>query len=164
MPYLTDSMLRNINDVPVSLPATRLTANTWLVVATIQLSGQVTASFNWLQLQLLDAIAQADGSTVDLSSQAVVANVATNNTNYGLAYVGIVKDLSSTSIDPATLQFIGTVEDVLTLAAKGVVARSLTAAPLEILAAGTYSFVLVNNCTAVDLRVAVTGVVRVNAS
>ena len=164
MSYLTDSMLRNINDVPVALPATRLTANTWLVVATIQLSSRVTANFGWLQLQLLDAIAQSDGSTVDLTSQTVVADVATHNTNYGLAYIGIGKDLASTSIDPATLQFIGTVEDVLTLSSKGVVTRSMTAAQLEITAAGTYSFILVNNCVDVDLRLAVTGVVRVNAS
>jgi hypothetical protein len=168
MSYITDSMLRSISDVPVSLPTTRVTANTWLIVATIQLSSGVTATFSDLLLQLVDAIG-SDGTVYNLSDTCNPVNIGLVNSNYGLAYIGIVQNLTSSSLDPSQLQFIGTQNDVLTISTQGVVTRPAAAAPLSITAAGTYSFVIVNNCQGTasptcDLRLLVSGSIRVSST
>jgi hypothetical protein len=168
MSYITDSMLRSISDVPVSLPTTRVTANTWLIVATIQLSSGVRASFSDLLLQLVDAIG-SDGTVYNLNDTCNPANIGLVNSNYGLAYIGIVQNLTSSSIDPSQLQFIGTQNDILTISTQGVVVRPATAAPLMITAAGTYSFVIVNNCQGTtpptcDLRLLVSGSIRISST
>ena len=162
MSYLTDNMLRNIVDVPVALPVTRITANTWLIVATVRLEGQLSAEFNFLLMQLLDAI-NTDNEVLTLNDTCDPAEIGIVNANYGLAYIGIVKDLSGSSIDPASLQFIGTLDDVLTISSRGIVTRESDTA-LNITTPGNYSFILVNNCVDTDLRLLVSGLIRVNAS
>ena len=161
MSYLTDNMLRNIVDVPVAMPSTRVTANKWIIVATVKVSGHVTAQFNWLLLQLFEAIRA--GEIVELNDACNPANIGLVDANYGLAYVGIVKDLSSSSIDANNLQFIGTQADVLTVSERGVVSRD-PENPLTIDSAGNYSFILINNCVDTDLRLLVSGMIRIDAT
>lgn len=163
MSYLTDNMLRNVIDVPVALPATRVSANKWIVISTIKVANQVKAEFNWLLLQLLEAIDPKDETVLDLNDSCNPADIGLINSNYGLAYVGIVKDLSGSSLNTNTLQFIGTTNDVLTISNRGVVQRDPTTV-LTIDTPGNYSFVLVNNCSEIDLRLLTAGMIRVNAS
>jgi len=162
MAYITDSVLRNTIDVPISLPGTRVTANAWLVVATVPISGSTTAEFRFMLLQLLDAI--RNNVVITLNDACNPVSIGLVNNNRGLAYLGIVKDIVGNSIDPATVQFVGTVADVISVSTQGVVVRDESAPSLIIDAPGNYSFVIINNCVDVDLRLLVSGVLRVNSS
>jgi hypothetical protein len=130
-------------------------------VSTVKLVANVTCEFNFLVLQLLEAI--RDEAVLDINDACNPAEVGLINSNYGLAYIGIVKDLAGSAINAQSLQFIGTQADVLTISSRGVVTRDMTT-PLTMVIPGDYSFILVNNCVDTDLRLLVSGLVRVNAS
>lgn len=165
---LTLQELESIVDLPVSLPMTLVRADDWLVVASVKLVAGQTLTFSQMNLTVIDA-SQA-GVVLPLGNQCNQFNIKLINNSYGIAYIGIAKDYSS-STDPSTVTWVGSASDVISASSVGVYTRSASAPALEITEPGDYSFVVVNNCATntsstttdiynVDLRLVVSAQVR----
>jgi hypothetical protein len=141
----------------VSLPSTKLRAGSWLVVATIKLPTVMLATYRSLYLQIIEA--SRDDVALVLNDQCTPIDIALVNPNRGMAYVGIVKDYVSTT-SPNSSIFVGSVADLIIAPALGVVQRDTSVNDLLIDDAGSYSFVLANNCSAIDLKIMVNGGIR----
>lgn len=167
MSYVTTQILDSILDLPVSLPLTDLYPNEWLVVSTVSIASPRAFTLRWLQVHLVKLVNPAieEGAPIYPNSSGVceipsmVPNIVTPG--YGLAWLGLYKDF-----DPLKLpSFQAAQEAVLqvgdtTTEPPVYVARSTT--PTTYAAAGSYSFVVVNNTDNRMLRLAVTGQVRLN--
>ena len=167
---LTIQALDSVIDLPVSMPLTLIRADNWLIVASFRvLSGQ-TVTFRNMNLTVVEA--SISGVALPLGNQCNQFNIALVNNGYGLAYVGLAKNYSS-STDPQTVTWAGTASDVISANSVGLFTRSPEAANLVISEPGDYSFVVVNNCATsvsssttqlfnVDLKLIVSSQVRLN--
>lgn len=167
MAYVTTSILDSVLDLPVSLPLTDLYPDEWLIVSTVSIASPRAFTVRWLQVHLVQLVDPSlqEGSvilpnsagTCDIPSQVPVIVTP----NQGLAWLGLYRNF-----DPMKLpSFQAAQEAVLqigdaTTVPPIYVARSLT--PTTYAAAGSYSFVIVNNTSNRMLRLAVTGQVRLN--
>lgn len=167
---LTTQSLESVIDLPVSMPLTFVRASNWLVVASFRILPGQTVTFKNMNLTVIDA--SIDGVVLPLGNQCNQFNIALVNNSYGLAYIGIAKDYSSSN-DPQTVTWVGTASDVVSANSVGIFTRSPDASELVISEAGDYSFVMVNNCAVntsssttqlfnVDLRLVVSSQVRLN--
>jgi hypothetical protein len=148
MPYLTDKQLNDVLDLPVSLPASQLKADTWLVLASVRLVSPQKLTYRHLQLQLLDFTANGD--------------IVYSDSARGLVYVAIFKDYDVSqrpggANSPVIPQ--GSNQDLIVASDVGIISRDQSI-PLDLTASGDYSFVIVNNTTNVELRAAVNGQIR----
>lgn len=167
---LTTQALESVIDLPVSMPLTFVRADNWLIVASFRVLPGQSVTFRNMNLTVVDA--SIDGVVLPLGNQCNQFNIALVNNSYGLAYIGLVKDYSS-STDPQTVTWSGTASDVISATSVGLFTRSQDAEGLVISEAGDYSFVVVNNCAVspsssttqlfnVDLRLIVSSQVRLN--
>ena len=166
--FLTDVELERTADVPVSLPLTRLNSGDWLIVATVQIRTGQEFRFNTLNLQVAGAF--VNGAALPLNDQCNPVSLLKINASYGLVYVGIAKDYSS-SDDPSGITWQGTASDVVSAPSAGTYVRNPTSTTLSISTPGTYSFVVVNNSATtstdpaltakVDANVCVSGQIRI---
>jgi hypothetical protein len=166
MALLAENDLEQVMDLPVSLSATKVLREEWIIVASIQLFEPMRFTLRWLQLQLLEVINPfTDGTIIvepNSDGQCVfpAEDITVINPSYGLAYLALYRGFVAAN-DP-NLQapqepplFVGAVDAT----AAAIAVRSLD--PVVYATAGLYSFVLVNNTTNRDLRLTANGSVRV---
>lgn len=161
MSYIQEDRLQTLIDLPVQLPQTSIPPGGWTAIATIQVPTNGTLTLSWLQIY----IAALD--TVNTTTASTVQNVI--NPDYlpgSLVSVFLIQNWSP-STEPWTQTIMDQVispADYTTAAVAvppTVVARSL-ATPLTITAAGTYTFVVLNNSTNVDVELSVSGTVTLD--
>jgi hypothetical protein len=153
--FVTESYLERRHAVPIALALTMIKQGDWLLIAALRLTSTTTLTYNFLQLQMVDTVLQQATAVAGSDPCADVPPVLINPT-LGVAYVAIFKSFNI-NIDPSTLSHMGTNVDVVSISEPGISLRDTTQPPLVIAEAGDYSFVLVNNTTNYDLRLAVTG-------
>lgn len=169
MPYITQSQLDAIVDLPVSLPIADLYPEEWLVVSTAKITTPQTLTLRWLQAWILTADDPAVVSSVDgsVTVQADSSGLCTFppqapeliTTGLGLAFIGLYRDfdpLRSPAFQAA--QEAPLVIGNATSNAPVSAIRSLT--PVTYSADGAYSFVICNNTSNRLLRVVVSGQLR----
>jgi len=162
--YVQEDRLETLFDLPVQLPQVMIPASGWLAVATIQLPEGATLDLRWLQLYVAATENSNSADPCGTAGQNII------NPNYlpgSLVSLFLIKDWA-----PNAEPWTQTVLDQLivptdfTLAAAAVppviAIRSLTA-PLDITAAGIYTFVVLNNTTNRNLAVTVDGAITVDA-
>ncbi len=153
MPYLTESKLQSIVDLPISLPDTTLKQGDYLVVATVGLVAGQRLSMRALNLQMLS-------STVD-NTQVVASNLIVPN--LGLLYAVLRQNYAS-----GTPGATGALDSIL-LTDLGVASK--ISPPVLLTAPGFYSLIVANNAqastastipssTSIDFQVVVTGQFR----
>ena len=140
---LTLEELNSVIDLPISMPTTFVHSGDWLVVASFNLLEGQTLLYKDMNLTVLKA--SIDGVDLALGNQCNQFNINLVNNSYGIAYIGIAKDFSSTT-DPQSVTWIGSASDVISAGSVGTYTRSSSATQLEITQPGNYSVVLVNNC------------------
>jgi len=127
MGYLTESRLKSVVDLPISLPDTTIKQSDYLVVATVNVSAGQRLSLRSLTLQMLSST--VTNSLIDPTNKIVA--------NLGLLYVVLRQNyVSVTPGDTGAL-------DYLLLNDLGVISR--TAAPVSVTTPGYYSILVANN-------------------
>jgi len=157
MGYINQSQLDRIIDLPVALPMAKIQAADWLIVATVHLPTSMQLTYRWLCLQVVEA--SRNGVALNIDDQCLPVNLQLTNPNRGLAYIGILENYAINT-SPNALSFVGTAVDLVIATSIGVTTRDHTLADLVITTPGDYSFVLVNNCKDIDLKVLVNGMIR----
>lgn len=140
---LTLEELNSVIDLPISMPTTFVHSGDWLVVASFNLLEGQTLLYKDMNLTVLKA--SIDSVDLALGNQCNQFNIKLVNNSYGIAYIGIAKDFSSTT-DPQSVTWVGSASDVISASSVGTYVRASSATQLEITAPGNYSVVLVNNC------------------
>ena len=125
------------------MPTTFVHSGDWLVVASFNLLEGQTLLYKDMNLTVLKA--SIDSVDLALGNQCNQFNIKLVNNSYGIAYIGIAKDFSSTT-DPQSVTWVGSSSDVISAGSVGTYVRASSATQLEITAPGNYSVVLVNNC------------------
>ena len=157
MSFVTESRLAGLLDLGICLPTTTLQAGDWIIAATVPLPAGMQFTFRKLNLTLLDG--SVNGAVVNLADPTNVVL----NPNYSLAYCGFIKDFEATT-NPSAAQFVGSKNDVVVGNDAGIFERDSTLDDLIVTTPGNYSFVVVNNCQDIDLRLLITGQVRVDVT
>ena len=140
---LTLEELNSVIDLPISMPTTFIHSSDWLIVASFSLLEGQTLIYKEMNLTVLKA--SIDGVDLALGNQCNQFNINLVNNSYGIAYVGIAKDFSSTT-DPQSVTWVGSASDVISASSIGIYTRSSSATQFEITEPGNYSVVIVNNC------------------
>jgi hypothetical protein len=162
MPYLTESKLARRHSIPVSLSLTLLKKTDWILLSTVRLTSTMSLSYRFLQLQLVDitiegtTASEAEGGLLCLVTQPTLINPS-----LGIAYVAIYQDYN-VKTDPKDLTFVGTQHDIVIIEDTGIAARDISQPELILEDAASYSYILVNNTSNADLRLAVNGEATVN--
>lgn len=153
MGFLTESKLAHTLDLPVALPATLLKQGDWLVVASVVVAAGTKLTYQWSNLQILEASVD----TADIASSNKIYG------NLGLVYLTLRKDYNSETPGEAGAL------DAVVATDLGIFSRS--AATVTMTTAGVYSLLVANNMqpsstssvptsTSIDFKVSVTGQLR----
>lgn len=143
--------------MPVSIPLTELEPSDWLILATVRLFSGQTLRYRFLQLQLTD-ITFPDGEAL-VDCEARIPDLI--NTSFGYAYVAIFANYV-VNTDPSTLTYTGTSADVVTLSSTGIAYRDTDVDELVVTETGDYTWLLVNNTSNANLKLAVVGQANVD--
>jgi len=158
MPYLTQAQLDQRHALPLGLPLTELQPKDWLVIGTLRLLAGMKLTFRFLQLQVVEwTFPDGIDTAADCSSR--IPELV--NPNFGYAYVAIFQNYA-VNTDPATLTYFGTAADVVTLSTQGIASRDTVANALESEEVADYTWLVVNNTTDANIKVAVHGQVNVD--
>lgn len=165
--YVTSSQLDSIIDLPVSLPLTDLAPTEWLVVSTVSIATPRAFTVRWVQVYLAQMVdpSLAEGAVI-LPNSSGTCDIPTQvpeivTPGLGLAWLGLYRNF-----DPLRLPVFQAAQEAVVQIGDAnsvppvIAIRSLN--PITYAAAGSYSFVIVNNTTNRLLKLAVTGQVRVN--
>jgi hypothetical protein len=154
MPFITERVLANTLDVPISLPTTEIRMADWLLIATVSIATPTKLTYRVLNLSFLNATVALN----TLTPQNLI------NASNGYCYVGMY--LNYVSGDPSLV----TALDILPATGLGNFTR--TANPVVALNPGTYSWLAVNNIqysdqnallplgTSADFQLCITGQCR----
>lgn len=153
MGYLTESRLKSVIDLPISLPDTTVKQSDYLVVATVNLTAGQRLSLRSMTLQMLSST--VTNSLVDPTNKIVA--------NLGLLYAVLRQNyVSGTPGSTGAL-------DTIFLTDIGVVSRTLP--PVYVTTPGYYSIIVANNMqgsntspiptsTSIDFKAVLTGQFR----
>lgn len=157
MAYITESMLSNVLDIPIALPATDLRMGDWVAVGAVKIVAPMRLTYKLSTLQVFE-------STVDTS---LITSGNKIYGNLGFVYLALRRNYSTGS--PGAAGGL----DVLAATSMGVFSRVLTNVVVAV-TPGTYSWIVASNMqpstdttplipatTSIDFRVAVTGVARI---
>lgn len=157
MGLLTETHLRNRSACPITVPLVELEPADWLILGTIRLFSGQTLRYRFLQLQLTDITFPDGQDTVD----CVARIPELINISFGYAYVAIFANYV-VNTNPASLSYTGTSADVVTLSSTGIAHRDTDVDELVVTETGDYSWLLVNNTSNANLKLAVVGQVNVD--
>jgi len=165
MPLLTEAHLSNQHSVPVALALTLLKKGDWIVLNTIKLASTMTFSFRFLQLQCADITVEGSSTGTVTEGGECDCNAPDPiliNPSNGLAYVAIYRNYS-VNTDPVNLTAVGTSVDLISVTeAASIASRDLTKPELLLQETANFTFLLVNNTSNADLRLAVNGEVTIS--
>jgi hypothetical protein len=148
MPLVTENRLMSLFDVPVTLPQTAIESGVALAIATVQLPSNAKIDLRWLQMYVIGTDA--------------VAPFITNSAYPGGGVAAILLILNWTPTTSPWLQSVSTVIPLAQAQAPSPstlpqLAQFNTAQPLDITAAGSYTFVVLNNTTNATLDISISG-------
>lgn len=163
MALLTESRLLTLVDLPVQLPQTLLPAGSWIALATVQLAENQKLDLRWLQLYIAEL---SNTDTTDPCGAVGRSVINTAFTGGSLASVFLIKDWAPTS-EPWTQNVLDYLTCPLdsTLAAESlapIVSIRPIAVPLQVVAAGTYTLVALNNTTNRNIAITVDGAITID--
>lgn len=147
---ITKKTLKNIVDLPVSLPSTRLRQGDWLVVSSFILDTSSQATFGYLGLEIESSSIAVD--TIGLENKI--------SGSLGLAYVGLYKDYNP-SASPHTYSAVDVV------IGNGIGITNRIGPPVLVNDPGVYHFVVASNVIgnsvvgSIDFTIVVTGQIRI---
>ena len=155
MGFLTDAHLLQQADLPLNLPETGIIVGDWLTLATIKIADPQRLVWQWTQLSLNALYPDADTPTPQTTWTARSGTSA-------IVFVAAYLDYAGQ--DPVILTpasgIIAKVNAAPQSPLYAPVVDGYTAPPITLTAAGTYTFIIVNNTTNRWVRVNATGQVR----